>query len=282
MKKAAVYAILVVGPLALLVVANVSTQEMPGEGVITADGAYINPQHLFMVRPPRGWVPTEKFPPALAPSAVVSFELPAPGPWYKRARGMGGKGDAKANVMVRVWRWKTSLDRVVALMKDPNRALQYRIKSEGPTVVGGYDGYRLHYSWGQFMNLEAGEHVEHYVSRGDKIYLVSYMTFKDVPFDTYLKEADAAIRSFRFLEKIEIDVMNGAVVVDGKSYGSLPVTLYLTSAEPHTLVAEPRRPWWPWANAGDAFRGWSDGHASPARTVTVTKATTFVARFDAK
>lgn len=279
MKKILLLALIVVIPLTLLIVANLPMQQMPGNAFMNPDGAYVNTEHLFMLRPPAGWTMTEKFPPEMAVSAIVSFELREAGRVNPLPSMMGMWGDARANVMVRVWRWATTVDNVIALMKRPGRALTYKIKSEGPVMVGGMEGYRLHYSWGPFLKLEAGEHVEHYVAKGGKIFVISYMTFKDVPFETHFSTADAAIKSVRFLEKVTVDVKNGSVVVDGRRYDKLPTTLYLNHGEPHTLVAEPLKSFWPWADSRYTFAGWGDGDASPSRTVIITKPETFTARF---
>ncbi len=279
MKKICVYALILVIPLSLLIVGNLPMQQMPGAAFMDSGGAYVNTEHLFTLNPPRGWEMTEKFSLALAHSGVVAFELREPGGFKPLKSMMGVSGNARANIMVRMWRWATTVDKVISFIKRPNPVVSFKIKSEGPMTVGHVEGYRLHYSWGPYLDLAAGEHVENYVAWKDRLFLVSYMTFGDVRFDAHFQEAEAAIRSFRFLERVTVDVVNGSVLVDGKRYDKLPTTLYLTVDEPHTLVALHRRSIWRRATGRNPFAGWSDGHASPSRTVVIHNPQNFMARF---
>lgn len=278
------YALIVVMPIVALVFAGVPVEQkmMLMTGFTTPEGTYVNPQHQFGLRPPPGWFQTEMFPPALEVSAIVSFEVREAGwPNPFRRSSMSGvmDGSARANIMVRSWKWGASVDELIAMMKRPDHPLRYQFKSEGPTVLGNLPGHRVHYGFGPLAELEAGEHVENYVSTGERIFIVSYMTFKDVPFETYLKEANAAFESFRFLEPLVINVENGSVVVDGKRYDRLPTTLHLSKGEHHTIIAEPSKPFWPWQPASEAFEGWSDGFPGPSRTMMFTKPERITARF---
>jgi len=234
---------------------------------VYAQQQYWNEAHLFVMVPPSGWTINEK-----VSGVVVRFELRE-----------GGTLVAIISVQAGIFERLTLADVIPVIKKTISATLrEFQLLSERPVTVAGVEGYEGICTWRPAAKQDditmKGKLV--ILRRDPKFYFISYEV-AELNYDRYLSEVDRSIGSFRFAEKLTIDVEPrvASVAFDGKSYSSkdLPRTILVLLGQAYTLSVES-------TVSGPLgtrylFIEWSDGGKDTSRKITVTRSESYTAKY---